>query len=96
METMAPTAAFSFAEYASPARQRIDEALDTCTMFSPGFSPGFSSGFSPGCPARLREAIRYSLLAPGKRLRPLLVLWSAEACGGDPRPARGGGLGRLP
>ncbi len=28
------------------------------------------------------EAIRYSLLAPGKRLRPALVLWGAEACGG--------------
>jgi geranylgeranyl diphosphate synthase type II len=35
-----------------------------------------------GCPARLREAMRYSLLAPGKRLRPLLVLLAAEACGG--------------
>src|SRR4051794_13177502 len=36
----------------------------------------------PGLPERLREAIRYSLLAPGKRLRPLLVLLAAEACGG--------------
>ena len=36
----------------------------------------------PGCPARLLEAMRYSLLAPGKRLRPLLVLLAAEACGG--------------
>jgi geranylgeranyl diphosphate synthase, type II len=36
-----------------------------------------------GCPARLREAIRYSLLAPGKRLRPMLVLLAAEACGGS-------------
>jgi geranylgeranyl diphosphate synthase type II len=34
-----------------------------------------------GCPARLREAIGYSLLAPGKRLRPQLVLLAAEACG---------------
>src|SRR5436189_3871559 len=33
--------------------------------------------------------MRYSLLAPGKRLRPLLVLLAAEACGqgGDPWPA---------
>ncbi|NBW95558.1 MAG: polyprenyl synthetase family protein [Planctomycetia bacterium] len=31
---------------------------------------------------RLVEAMRHSLLAPGKRLRPALVLWSAEACGG--------------
>jgi len=36
-----------------------------------------------GCPARLREAMHYSLLAPGKRLRPMLVLMAAEACGGS-------------
>jgi geranylgeranyl diphosphate synthase, type II len=35
-----------------------------------------------GCPPALVEAMRYSLLAPGKRLRPLLVLLAAEACGG--------------
>src|SRR5438270_2490452 len=41
-----------------------------------------------GCPASLLEAMRYSLLAPGKRLRPLLVILAAEACGGgDPVPA---------
>ncbi len=34
-------------------------------------------------PTRLAEAIRYSLLAPGKRLRPLLSLWAAEAICGD-------------
>jgi geranylgeranyl diphosphate synthase type II len=38
--------------------------------------------FDAGCPDRLREAIEYSLLAPGKRLRPQLVLFAAEACGG--------------
>jgi geranylgeranyl diphosphate synthase type II len=36
-----------------------------------------------GCPDELAEAMRYSLLAPGKRLRPLLVLAAAEACGGQ-------------
>jgi geranylgeranyl diphosphate synthase type II len=43
-----------------------------------------------GLPASLLEAMRYSLLAPGKRLRPVLVLLAAEACGpadGDPWPA---------
>jgi geranylgeranyl diphosphate synthase type II len=35
-----------------------------------------------GLPASLLEAMRYSLLAPGKRLRPLLVILAAEACGG--------------
>lgn len=38
--------------------------------------------FDAGCPLQLAEAIRYSLLAPGKRLRPRLVLLAAEACGG--------------
>ena len=49
--------------------QEVDVALDR-------FAPSPSR-----CPQRLAEAIRYSLLAPGKRLRPILVLWSAEACG---------------
>ena len=39
------------------------------------------------CPSRLAEAVRYSLLAPGKRLRPMLVLLAAEACGYDPQAA---------
>jgi geranylgeranyl diphosphate synthase type II len=36
-----------------------------------------------GCPHRLGEAMRYSLLGPGKRLRPALVLLGAEAAGGN-------------
>lgn len=40
------------------------------------------------CPASLLEAMRYSLFAPGKRLRPLLVILAAEASGGgDALPA---------
>jgi len=39
--------------------------------------------FDDDCPAQLREAIEYSLLAPGKRLRPLLTLYAAMACGGE-------------
>ena len=35
------------------------------------------------CPARLREAMQYSSLAGGKRLRPILVLLACEACGGQ-------------
>jgi len=38
-----------------------------------------------GCPPALLEAMRYSVLAPGKRLRPLLVLMAAEATGDDSR-----------
>jgi geranylgeranyl diphosphate synthase type II len=33
-------------------------------------------------PATLHRAMRYSLFAPGKRLRPILCLAAAEACGG--------------
>ncbi|MGD9631984.1 MAG: polyprenyl synthetase family protein [Pirellulales bacterium] len=40
------------------------------------------SRFDEDCPADLAEAIRYALLAPGKRLRPRLVLLAAAACGG--------------
>jgi len=35
-------------------------------------------------PASIHEAMRYSLFAGGKRLRPVLALAAAEACGGDP------------
>jgi geranylgeranyl diphosphate synthase type II len=35
-------------------------------------------------PKRLHDAMRYSLLARGKRLRPLLLLASGEACGARP------------
>ena len=34
-----------------------------------------------GDPGRLLEAVRYSLLAPGKRIRPLLALAAAETAG---------------
>lgn len=37
-------------------------------------------GWLDSVPARLGEAIRYALLGPGKRIRPALVLWSAELC----------------
>ncbi len=36
---------------------------------------------------RLFEAMRYSLLAGGKRLRPVLTLEFCRACGGDPHKA---------
>jgi geranylgeranyl diphosphate synthase type II len=34
-------------------------------------------------PPRLREAVRYCLLAPGKRIRPVLTLLACQACGGE-------------
>ena len=41
----------------------------------------------PDTPPDLLEAMRYSLMAGGKRLRPILVLLATEACGADPRDA---------
>ncbi len=40
-----------------------------------------ATSYPADCPTQLGDAIRHSLLAPGKRLRPLLVLMAAEACG---------------
>jgi geranylgeranyl diphosphate synthase type II len=51
-------------------RARIDAALERFTRFD------------ANCPTHLAEATRYALLAPGKRLRPQLVLMAAKACGG--------------
>ena len=65
----------SFAEVARQLRQQVDEALARYTEYD------------ADCPPRLAEAIRHSLLAPGKRLRPMLVLMSCQACGCDARTA---------
>jgi len=52
-------------------RTFIDARLDTAIETSADASP------------RLFDAMRYALLAPGKRLRPALVLWAASACSRD-------------
>jgi geranylgeranyl diphosphate synthase type II len=64
-----------FSEHAQALRGEIDAALDRYTQYA------------DDCPNRLAEAIRHSLLAPGKRLRPILVLMACEACGYDYRAA---------
>jgi geranylgeranyl diphosphate synthase type II len=66
---MASCSTASLTDQLAAARRAIDGALDRYT------------DFSADCPVPLRDAIRYSLLAPGKRLRPTLVLFAAEACG---------------
>ncbi len=38
-------------------------------------------------PATIHQAMRYSVFAGGKRLRPILCLAAAEACGGEDEPA---------
>jgi geranylgeranyl diphosphate synthase type II len=42
---------------------------------------------TPEIPSALLEAMRYSLLAPGKRLRPCLVFMACAAAGGDDNDA---------
>lgn len=37
-------------------------------------------------PGIIHEAMRYAVLGGGKRIRPILAIAAAEACGGDPRP----------
>jgi geranylgeranyl diphosphate synthase type II len=39
----------------------------------------------PSAPPVLHEAMKYSLLAGGKRIRPILAMASYEACGKDPK-----------
>ena len=68
---MVKTSPATLDNYAETLCPRIDAALD-----------GYSD-LGDGCPTKLREAMRYSLLAPGKRLRPMLALLAAEACGGS-------------
>ena len=61
---------FQLTEYLESRRALIDAALDRVlpTEDTP--------------PANLHRAMRYSVLAPGKRLRPILVIAGAEAVGG--------------
>ena len=63
-------------------RERVHARLEN--YVSAAFTPGASGGNrSRDCPDALREAMAYSLLAGGKRLRPVLVLLACEACGGS-------------
>lgn len=41
------------------------------------------TAFDETVPPRLTDAVRHGLLAPGKRLRPVLTLLAAELCGAD-------------
>ncbi len=49
----------------------IDEALEVALQFG------------EGCPPRLAEALRYVVLAPGKRLRPTLTILANKLVGGS-------------
>jgi geranylgeranyl diphosphate synthase type II len=64
-----------FARLAATLRQTTNAALACYT------------DYGDDTPPHLAEAIRHSLLAPGKRLRPILVLMACQACGCDSRAA---------
>ena len=60
---------FDFAGYLKLSRDRVEKALD--------------ASMGPERPESLRDAMRYSLLAGGKRLRPILCLAACELVGGS-------------
>ncbi len=60
---------FDFSAYLEAARGRVEVALD--------------AALPAERPESLREAMRYSLLAGGKRLRPILCLAACELAGGE-------------
>jgi len=62
--------AVTFDEFAAGCRRDLDRALATWLPAPPD-----------ECPPRLHEAMAYSLLAGGKRMRPVLVLAAADAVG---------------
>ena len=65
------------AELLAMIEQGLDESV-----------PEAETRYAPGdAPAPLAEAMRYSLLAGGKRLRPALLLRTVEMLGGDLREA---------
>ena len=64
-----PQTGFDFKAYLGQARERVESALD--------------ASMGPERPESLRDAMRYSLLAGGKRLRPILCLAACELVGGD-------------
>ncbi len=66
---VAVSSSFDFSAYLAKARTRVEAALD--------------GSLGPERPEHLREAMRYSLLAGGKRLRPILCLAACELAGGD-------------
>ena len=81
--TSSPPTSFevsALGEYLDGALLRIEEAL-SCYL------PEIEAASSAGCPARLALAMRYAVLGGGKRLRPVMCLMSAEACGGKAEAA---------
>ncbi len=69
-------------------RTAIDERLDLYSSFGRNLQDSLDDDpptwqMADDTPDRLCEAIRYMLLAPAKRIRPLLVLTAAKVCDGN-------------
>ena len=76
ISTLPQVDATPLATYGGQARREVEEALGR--YFAP------PSGLLDAlCPDRLAEAMRYSVMAGGKRLRPVFCLLAAEACGAE-------------
>jgi len=69
------------AEFLDGLRVRVDEALERCLP-----TP-------PACPEIVSAAMRYSVFAGGKRLRPILTLAAADAVERANAPQRSSGAG---
>ena len=67
-------------------RDRVEAGLRRALAL-PGEESRPFVGVGPGCPDRLRAAMRHSLLAGGKRLRPVLTLVCHDVCGTVAEPA---------
>jgi geranylgeranyl diphosphate synthase, type II len=67
----APAAAFDLDAYLKPRTEAVNRALGR-------FLPRATAR-----PATIHQAMRYSLFAGGKRIRPALCIAAAEACGGS-------------
>jgi geranylgeranyl diphosphate synthase, type II len=62
----------TLAEYLAAQQRKVDDALDRCVP--PESTP----------PEIIHKAMRYSLFAGGKRIRPILCMEAAHACCGEP------------
>ncbi len=64
----------TFSDYLQSRRKLIDRVIEE----------GLPPAVTP--PAVIHEAMRYAVLGGGKRLRPILAIAAAEACGAEPQP----------
>ncbi len=62
----------------------MDTHIERLNQLKEEFDAHLATFLAPIVPSRLKEAMSYSLLAPGKRIRPLLLLAALEAYGIDP------------